>query len=67
LYKQKPIADHVGYTKESKLYETTIINPEVTDDVPTVLIKFEVPFNDMGDGKFEDSIPAQLLIRYIKL
>jgi hypothetical protein len=73
LYRQKPIAVKTGekFGKEfgkveSFLYETTIVNPSVTDDVPTVKLKFEVPINDMGDATFKEEIKAQLLIRYLK-
>lgn len=58
LYKQKPNAvlnmvDKRGIHYWSRLDGVTIV--------------FLIPLNDIGDGKFEDVMPAQLLIRWITI
>ncbi len=57
LYKQKPIANLWGVSGHANYYETSIGDHKV---------KFRVPISEMGDTKFEDQMPAQLLIRWIK-
>ena len=62
LYKQKPIANYVGYEDESLIYEASLNDGTV--------IHFEIPYEE---SRTEDNIaifqkeePAQLLIRWIK-
>lgn len=56
LYREKPIAvkNYNLSTEDTYIYETNSL-------------EFAVPVSDMGDAKFNDNEPAQLLIRWIQL
>lgn len=60
LYIQKPLADYSHTQDGCKIYSCEI----VIDDVEEI-IEFKVPFDD-GAITMEDSLPAQLLIRWLK-
>lgn len=56
LYKQKPIAD-LMYVKSGSAYYVAQVND--------VTVHFTVPVSDMGEARFEASMNAQLLNRWI--
>jgi hypothetical protein len=56
LYRQKPLA--VIKNKDASSYRYSCV-------LDGSIIKFNVPVSDMGDSKFEDQMPAHLLIRWI--
>jgi hypothetical protein len=56
LYKQNPKASLDWVTKIGIQYST---------EVDSIAIVFIVPFNDIGDAKFDVEMDAKLLIRYI--
>jgi hypothetical protein len=60
LYKESPKAHNTGWrgSEDNKVqvYQTHLKGLDVS---------FEVPTSDMGDEKFEKTMPAQLLIRWI--
>lgn len=68
LYKNKPQAIFLYADKGGIHY---FLRTEVPDkDFPKRLttsmeFRFLIPLNDMGDSKFLQEMPAQLLIRYI--
>jgi len=57
LYKEKPIAIKLSETNDQCLYKTVLSNSE--------RILFWIPNSEMGEEKFNDHEPAQLLIRWI--
>jgi hypothetical protein len=57
LYKQNPKATRVNYTEVAYEYVAYINDNE--------LLRFKVPTQDMGDGKFLPEMDAKLLIRWI--
>lgn len=60
LYKQKPEAK-MAYAKKGMLRYISMI---IVDEITTT-VRFEIPFEDMGDAMFEPKMPAQLLNRWI--
>lgn len=57
LYKEKPTAIKLAQVDNTSLYKTVLNNGET--------ITFSVPHEEMGENKFSDNEPAQLLIRWI--
>lgn len=57
LYKEKPIAMFRVNCADYKSYGTKLTEGTI--------IRFKIPFKDIGDNVFENEIPAQLLIRWI--
>lgn len=57
LYKEKPEAHWVASDGHAKHYTAKTSLGEVA---------FEVPFDDMGTATFNDVMPAQLLVRWLK-
>lgn len=57
LYKEKPIAIKLAEKDNISLYKTVLNNGET--------ITFSVSHEEMGENKFSDNEPAQLLIRWI--
>lgn len=55
LYKEKPIAVKSGFKGDYSHYVTQLKNKKV--------IEFHVP---LSESEFENQVPAQLLIRWIK-
>jgi len=56
LYKEKPKAIKVIDYDQVRIYEASTSLGNIT---------FEVPFREMGENIFSDSIEAQLLIRWL--
>ncbi len=57
LYKHKPIATRFAKNDNFSLYDV-IINEKYQ-------VMFYVPKSDMGNTDFDETMPAQLLIRWI--
>jgi hypothetical protein len=57
LYKENPIANIVSVTKDGINY-ATVINDNYS-------VYFRIPFNDIGDAKFEPHMDGKYLIRWI--
>lgn len=62
LYKQKPLAHRIAIGSFRHEYECVV---DLTSRKFTC--RFSVPISDMGETEFTDSIPAQLLIRYLDI
>lgn len=60
LYTQKPTADRNYIIKLSD-----VLHKYTTHLTCGKRIEFMVPESDMGEGRFEDTMPAHLLIRWI--
>lgn len=58
LYKEKPTAETVIKNDSEKHYSA-----ELQDGM---IINFDVQFSEMGETEFEDQMPAQLLIRWMR-
>lgn len=59
LYKEKPTAHQNGSEwSDKKCYSAWIESLQHQQF-------FEVPYSDMGDGKFKDEMPAHELIRWM--
>ena len=66
LYKEKPLAVEV---------ETISGGGEISDNGITTYetqtslgkIVFKVPYSEMGEERFEEQLPAQLLIRWLEI
>lgn len=63
LYKKKPLAHRFFTGKFQHQYRCII----TTNDDREFQVKFTVPVSDMGETEFTDSLPAQLLIRYLDI
>ena len=63
LYKQKPLAHRFFMGKYQHQYRCFIDVGEIKQ----FKIVFTVPISDMGETPFTDSMPAQLLIRYLDI
>lgn len=61
LYKQNPEAVFQSASKSGLLYIAIIGD----DEGKTKLIRFLVPYNDLGDAVFGSSLHSKLLIRWI--
>jgi hypothetical protein len=61
LYKQNPNAVFGQMQSGVAWYSAYIIDP----DNESYLVNFNIPFNDMGEATFYDSMPAKFLIRWI--
>lgn len=64
LYKQKPLAHRFFTGKFQYQYSAEI---ELIEKCPKFKCVFTVPVSDMGETTFTDSLPAQLLIRYLDI
>lgn len=60
LYKQAPMAYFFLAKKGRLLYSADIKTEDSMEN-----IVFEIPFSDMGDGEFLNSMEAKYLIRYL--
>jgi len=58
LYRNKQVAILNVISKSGLLYQC-----HFTD---TLIIFFKVPFDDIGDAKFNAEMPAHLLLRWLK-
>ena len=58
LYKEKPVAICFAENEIAKYYRCELKDYGKHE--------FHVPWSDMGDKPFEDELPAQLLIRWLK-
>jgi hypothetical protein len=63
LYKEKPVAIFEYADKTGIYYYLGLEIPG--ENTERFIIMFRVPFSDLGDAKFINQMPAQLLIRYI--
>lgn len=71
LYKEKPTAKRNGITVTTSRKFIPNVGEVETHWYSTMLesgdqVTFGVPASDMGDAKFEDEMPAHLLIRWIR-
>jgi hypothetical protein len=60
LYKQNPTANFMGARKGHLTY-----NAIVSSDPQPLLVWFDIPFSDVGDGKFFAKMDSKLLIRWL--
>lgn len=71
LYKQDPDAVFLSASKDGMLYYAMLREDDEsatwgkTDSVKITTIQFRIPFNELGDVKWEQKMEAKLLIRYI--
>lgn len=64
LYKQKPLAHRFFTGKFQHQYSAQV---ELIEGCSKFKCVFTVPVSDMGETEFTDSLPAQLLIRYLDI
>lgn len=62
IYKQKPQADF-HRASNGILYYTTAVNYESAIKI----VRFDIPFSDIGDAKFFPKMEAKLLIRWMNI
>jgi len=63
LYKQNPTAK-LDYIRKGNAYYSTVVD-YVVAGMTGVLIRFEIPVEDMGDADFGAEMESKLLQRWI--